>query len=147
MKKLYIFLITIIIITIIIYPKKEKIISSFNEIDTNDTYKVFTLTFDECNLNTDNFIKIFSFFNNREFEINKMVPYINESNQIIFNNKEFLYYEKDINKVINDFKNKYIDIMVNNDLYVSNVCIKNVVIKSTVGDIREFSTKYKFSYL
>ena len=37
--------------------------------------------------------------------------------------------------------------MVNNDLYVSNVCIKNVVIKSTVGDIREFSTKYKFSYL
>ena len=80
-------------------------------------------------------------------EINKMVPYINESNQIIFNNKEFLYYEKDINKVINDFKNKYIDIMVNNDLYVSNVCIKNVVIKSTVGDIREFSTKYKFSYL
>ncbi|MEF2690301.1 MAG: hypothetical protein U0N10_02730, partial [Bacilli bacterium] len=61
--------------------------------------------------------------------------------------KEFLYYEKDINKVINDFKNKYIDIMVNNDLYVSNVCIKNVVIKSTVGDIREFSTKYKFSYL
>lgn len=147
MKKLYIFLITIIIITIIIYPKKEKIISSFNEIDTSDTYKVFTLTFDECNLNTDNFIKVFSFFNNREFEINKMVPYINESNQIIFNNKEFLYYEKDINKVINDFKNKYIDIMVNNDLYVSNVCIKNVVIKSTVGDIREFSTKYKFSYL
>ncbi len=147
MKKLYIFLITIIIITIIIYPKKERIISSFNEIDTSDTYKVFTLTFDECNLNTDNFIKVFSFFNNREFEINKMVPYINESNQIIFNNKEFLYYEKDINKVINDFKNKYIDIMVNNDLYVSNVCIKNVVIKSTVGDIREFSTKYKFSYL
>lgn len=147
MKKLYIFLITIIIITIIIYPKKEKIISSFNEIDTNDTYKVFTLTFDECNLNTDNFIKIFSFFNNREFEINKIVPYINESNQIIFNNKEFLYYEKNINKVINDFKNKYINIMVNNDLYVSNVCIKNVVIKSTVGDIREFSTKYKFSYL
>lgn len=147
MKKLYIFLITIIIITIVIYPKKEKIISSFNEIDTSDTYKVFTLTFDECNLNTDNFIKVFSFFNNREFEINKMVPYINESNQIIFNNKEFLYYEKDINKVINDFKNKYIDIMVNNDLYVSNVCIKNVVIKSTVGDIREFSTKYKFSYL
>ena len=147
MKKLYIFLITILIITIVIYPKKEKIISSFNEIDTSDTYKVFTLTFDECNLNTDNFIKVFSFFNNREFEINKMVPYINESNQIIFNNKEFLYYEKDINKVINDFKNKYIDIMVNNDLYVSNVCIKNVVIKSTVGDIREFSTKYKFSYL
>ena len=147
MKKLYIFLITIIIITIIIYPKKERIISSFNEIDTSDTYKVFTLTFDECNLNTDNFIKVFSFFNNREFEINKIVPYINESNQIIFNNKEFLYYEKDINKVINDFKNKYIDIMVNNDLYVSNVCIKNVVIKSTVGDIREFSTKYKFSYL
>ncbi len=147
MKKLYIFLITIIIITIVIYPKKERIISSFNEIDTSDTYKVFTLTFDECNLNTDNFIKVFSFFNNREFEINKMVPYINESNQIIFNNKEFLYYEKDINKVINDFKNKYIDIMVNNDLYVSNVCIKNVVIKSTVGDIREFSTKYKFSYL
>ena len=147
MKKLYIFLITIIIITIIIYPKKERIISSFNEIDTSDTYKVFTLTFDECNLNTDNFIKVFSFFNNREFEINKMVPYINESHQIIFNNKEFLYYEKDINKVINDFKNKYIDIMVNNDLYVSNVCIKNVVIKSTVGDIREFSTKYKFSYL
>ncbi len=147
MKKLYIFLITIIIITIVIYPKKEKIISSFNEIDTSDTYKVFTLTFDECNLNTDNFIKVFSFFNNREFEINKMVPYINESNRIIFNNKEFLYYEKDINKVINDFKNKYIDIMVNNDLYVSNVCIKNVVIKSTVGDIREFSTKYKFSYL
>ena len=97
MKKLYIFLITIIIITIVIYPKKEKIISSFNEIDTSDTYKVFTLTFDECNLNTDNFIKVFSFFNNREFEINKMVPYINESNQIIFNNKEFLYYEKDIN--------------------------------------------------
>ncbi|MEF2690693.1 MAG: hypothetical protein U0N10_04800, partial [Bacilli bacterium] len=86
MKKLYIFLITIIIITIVIYPKKERIISSFNEIDTSDTYKVFTLTFDECNLNTDNFIKVFSFFNNREFEINKMVPYINESNQIIFNN-------------------------------------------------------------
>ena len=147
MKKLYIFLITIIIITIIIYPKIERIISSFNEIDTSDTYKVFTLTFDECNLNTDNFIKVFSFFYNREFEINKIVPYINESNQIIFNNKEFLYYEKDINKVINDFKNKYIDIMVNNDLYVSNVCIKNIVIKSTVGDIREFSTKYKFSYL
>ena len=147
MKKLYIFLITIIIITIIIYPKKEKIISSFNEIDTSDTYKTFTLTFDECNLNTDNFIKIFSFFNNREFEINKIVPYVNESNQIIFNNKEFLYYEKNINKVINDFKNEYINIMVNNDLYVSNVCIKNVVIKSTVGDIREFSTKYKFNYL
>ena len=45
MKKLYIFLITIIIITIVIYPKKERIISSFNEIDTSDTYKVFTLTF------------------------------------------------------------------------------------------------------
>lgn len=133
MKKL-IFLF-ILLLLFLSYNKKE--IYVFNEVEDN-TYKNYTLTFNNCILNTSNFISNFNFFVNKDFKILELVP---DSSY----DEKYLYYSSNIENIIKDFKNKYINNLIDNSKYSNEVCIKKVRINTSNYDLYEFKNRIDFS--
>ena len=103
-----------------------------------ETYNDYLLTFDECVLNTNNFIDKFSYFKDKEYRILEIVPYKKDNNK-------YLYYTKDLDYILDNFKNKYIYYLIDNNKYVNNICIKSVTINTSNYLLNDFNKILPFS--
>jgi len=125
---------------------KEEVESVFNDSNDIEKFDNYTLTFDHCELNTGNFIEKFSYFNNKDFKIIELKPYINNMYNNAFIDKKFLYYSSNLNLILEEFKNDYLDVLIDNSLYTINVCIDKVKINTSNIYINEFNKIIPFSY-
>lgn len=139
-KYIYILLSILLIITIVMNNNIDVIEPTFNEIYDDYNFDNYEIKFDECKLSTDNFINKFSYFNDKDFKILEITPYIKESYINLFDNKQFLFYSNNLYKILDEFKNKYLDIMGDNENYISNICIKKVKINTASTYLKEFKT-------
>lgn len=143
MKK-YIIFIVIFFITIFIYLNNKKTEEVFyymeNTINEDYTFKDYYLFFN--NLNTNNFIDIFSFFKNKncEYKIIEIIPYYNSLYENLFKDKRFLYYSNDLNKILNSFSNDYMNVYISNSIEVNinQINIKEVIINTSKVYMDEF---------
>ncbi|MBQ6281930.1 MAG: hypothetical protein IJK66_00135 [Bacilli bacterium] len=131
-------LIILCIILLIFFNYNEKTSVAFSYIE-NNIYDIHKLKFENCNLNTNNFIYIFNYFKNKDFKILEIVPYVSY-------NSKFRFYSDDLKYILNKFKSEYLDIVVSNSKYVKNVCIKEVVIITSNYELIEFKDIIDFIY-
>ena len=135
MKKLLILF--IIILLIFSYNKKEDIeVFSYSKDETFDNYYI---NFKDCNLNTNNFIEKFSYIKDNDFKILKITPY----NDL---NSEFLFYTDDLEYILSNFKNNYINLMMDESKYTTNICIKEVKINTSNFILDKLKNVMDFAY-
>ena len=135
MKKLLILF--IIILLIFSYNKKEDIeVFSYSKDETFDNYYI---NFKDCNLNTNNFIEKFSYIKDNDFKILKITPY----NDL---NNEFLFYTDDLEYILSNLKNKYINLMMNESKYTTNICIKEIKINTSNFILDKLKNVVDFTY-
>lgn len=135
MKKLLILF--IIILLIFSYNKKEDIeVFSYSKDETFDNYYI---NFKDCNLNTNNFIEKFNYIKDSDFKILKITPY----NDL---NSEFLFYTDDLEYILSNFKNKYINLMMDESKYTTNICIKGVKINTSNFILDKLKNVIAFTY-
>lgn len=135
MKKLLILF--IIILLIFSYNKKEDIeVFSYSKDETFDNYYI---NFKDCNLNTNNFIVKFNYIKDSDFKILKITPY----NDL---NSEFLFYTDDLEYILNDFKNNYINLMMDDSKYTTNICIKEIKINTSNFMLDKLKNVIDFTY-
>ena len=111
---------------------------TFNEIEDN-IYDNYILRFNNCDLNTNNFIDIFSYFKDKDYKILEVVP----TNS--YNNK-YIFYSSNLNYVLNTFKNEYINSLINDSKYTSEICIKEIKINTCNYDLDGFKNIIFFEY-
>lgn len=145
-KYIYILFSLLLIILIVISDNKMKTTDVFNETYNDYDFNIYNLKFNECDLNTDNFIDNFTYFKDKDFRLLEIEPYINESYKNLFIDKKFLFYSDDLTDILNKFKNDYLDIMLNNSIYITNVCIKSIRIDTANIYINEFRSEINFTY-
>ena len=135
MKKLLILF--IIILLIFSYNKKEDIeVFSYSKDETFDNYYI---NFKDCNLNTNNFIEKFSYIKDNDFKILKITPY----NDL---NSEFLFYTDDLEYILSNFKNNYINLMMDESKYTTNICIKEIKINTSNFILDKLKNVIDFTY-
>lgn len=135
MKKLLILF--IIILLIFSYNKKEDIeVFSYSKDETFDNYYI---NFKDCNLNTNNFIEKFSYIKDSDFKILKITPY----NDL---NSEFLFYTDDLEYILSNFKNNYINLMMDESKYTTNICIKEIKINTSNFILDKLKNVIDFTY-
>lgn len=135
MKK--IILLFIIILLIFSYNKKEDIeVFSYSKDEIFDNYYI---NFKDCNLNTNNFIEKFSYIKDSDFKILKIMPY----NDL---NSEFLFYTDDLEYILSNFKNNYINLMMDDSKYTTNICIKEVKINTSNFILDKLKNVIDFTY-
>lgn len=135
MKKLLILF--IIILLIFSYNKKEDIeVFSYSKDETFDNYYI---NFKDCNLNTNNFIEKFNYIKDSDFKILKITPY----NDL---NSEFLFYTDDLEYILSNFKNNYINLMMDESKYTTNICIKGVKINTSNFILDKLKNVIDFTY-
>ena len=133
------FILLFILLLLFFSYKNTNSVLVFNEINDNNIYDSYNLEFEECDLSTNNFIDKFSFFNNKDYKILEIIPFKN-------NDDKYLFYTNNLNDVLDKFKNKYINNIINEDKYVTNICIKNVRIYTSNYDLNEFKNIINFSF-
>ena len=144
-------LIILLLVSIFLFNRKEKIISVFS---TDDYYEIYYLDFRNTNLNTENFL---NYFSDDSIDILKIEPYINPiyKNKFDFNSYLFDYSSKKNN--IKNFKNKYLEKLkqINyNDYFlyrVEGIKINLVKVYSNEEGIKRIlkmdkNVKYVFNY-
>ena len=135
MKKLLILF--IIILLIFSYNKKEDIeVFSYSKDETFDNYYI---NFKDCDLNTNNFVDKFSYIKDNDFKILKITPY----NDL---NSEFIFYTDDLEYILNNFKNNYINLMMDESKYTTNICIKEVKINTSNFILDKLKNVIDFTY-
>ena len=135
MKKLLILF--IIILLIFSYNKKEDIeVFLYSKEEVFDNYYI---NFEDCDLNTNNFIDKFSYLKESDFKILKITPY----NDL---NSEFLFYTDDLEYILSNFKNNYINLMMDESKYTTNICIKEVKINTSNIVLDKFKNIINFTY-
>lgn len=131
-------LLVLFFLLLIFSYNKESTMEVFSY-ENDEVYNNYYLTFNDCDLNTNNFIEKLGVLNSYDFKILKIVPYKEVD-------KEFLYYTNDLDYILNNFKNDYINLMINNDLYTSNICIKNIKINTSNIILSKLSNVIFFTY-
>lgn len=140
MKKIIIILCITTLLLLINYKKEKTITYSLNYYGKDiNTFDNFILNFEDCTFNTNNFLNKLSNLKKEEFKILEIVPY-----NKIFN--EFLYYSNDLNYILNSFKNNYIQYMINNNSYVTNICISNIKINTSIKNLNLLKDNIYFTY-
>lgn len=135
MKKILILF--IIILLIFSYNKKEDIeVFSYSKDETFDNYYI---NFKDCNLNTNNFIEKFNYIKDSDFKILKITPY----NDL---NSEFLFYTDDLEYILSNFKNNYINLMMDESKYTTNICIKEIKINTSNFILDKLKNVIDFTY-
>jgi hypothetical protein len=115
MKK--VLLIFFILLLFFFYNKdKEVMVFSYMEDEVFDNYYI---KFKDCDLNTNNFIENFSFLKNKDFKILEIIP---EKTL----DEKYLFYSNNLERILDEFKNKYINSMINESKYTTNICIKEI---------------------
>ena len=135
MKKLLILF--IIILLIFSYNKKEDIeVFSYSKEEVFDNYYI---NFKDCDLNANNFVDKFSYIKESDFKILKITPY----NDL---NSEFLFYTDDLEYILSNFKNNYINLMMDDSKYTTNICIKEVKINTSNFILDKLKNVIDFTY-
>ena len=135
MKK--IILLFIVILLVFSYNNEEYIeVFSYSKDEIFDNYYI---NFKDCDLNTNNFIEKFSYIKERDFKILKITPY----NDL---NNEFLFYTDDLEYILNDFKNNYINLMMNESKFTTNICIKEIKINTSNFILDKLKNIIDFTY-
>lgn len=135
MKKLIVLF--IIILLIFSYNIKEDVtVFSYSKEEIYDNYH---MNFKECDLNTNNFIEKFSYLKNYDFKILEIIPYNNFENN-------FLFYTNELEYIHNKLMNDYIDIMIDNSKYTTNICIKEIKINTSNIILDKFKNVIDFTY-
>lgn len=135
MKK--IILLFIVILIVFSYNNEESIeVFSYSKEEVFDNYYI---NFKDCDLNTNNFVDKFSYIKDNNFKILKITPY----NDL---NSEFLFYTDDLEYILNDFKNKYINLMMDESKYTTNICIKGVKINTSNFILDKLKNVIAFTY-
>jgi hypothetical protein len=141
MKNILIFIVLILILLVIFSYGSTREVETMLEVEDvyeNVEFKEYYLSFDEYNLNTRNFIKLFSFFddNKYEYSIIELIPCVMPE---YFNDKKFLYYSNDLEYILNKFSKEYLDVYnKNNELRIYQINIKGVRIKTLNKYLDEF---------
>ncbi len=127
----------IIILLIFSYNKNEDVmVFSYQKEEVYDNYYI---KFKDCDLNTNNFIYKLEFLNDYDFKILQIVPYNNIDS-------EFLFYSNDLEYVHSKFKNDYINLMIEDSKYTTNICIKEIKINTSNYVLDKLNTKINFTY-
>lgn len=136
MKK--ILLIFIIILLLFLYGKKEEETAVFSYIDA-EVFDNYYIKFNNCDLNTNNFIDKLSYLEYKEYKILEIIPEISLG-------ETYKFYSNDLEDVLDKFKNKYINLMINDSKYITNICIKEIKINTSNYILDELKNKIPFSY-
>ena len=131
-------LILLFILLLLSFSIKEKDEIVFNELN-NEVYDNYLLEFNECDLSTNNFINIFSFFNDKDYKILEIIPYKNYDDK-------YYYYSTNLDNIITNFKSKYIDNLLEDNKFTNNICIKNVKINTSNYNLDLFKNIIYFKY-
>ncbi len=139
-------IILVIILLIFSISNNERIVSVF---DMGGLYEIYYLDFKEENLNTNNFESYF----NENIDIIKIEPYINDIYKNKIGNVNYLFDHNDINYNINNFKEKYLKILKNNNYiddynkYSTNgIKINMVKVYTTETEILKLVNNKKIKY-
>lgn len=136
MKK--IIFILILISFVILYTRSYDAVYTFNEIDTN-VFDNYVVKFKDCNLNTNNFIDKLSILNDKDFKILEITP-------VNIIDKTYYFYSDDLDYILNEFKNSYINSLILNDKYTTNICIDSIKIYTSNNILNELSNYISFVY-
>lgn len=128
MKKIII--ITLLFLFILLYYIKDEIV--YSNTYNNKNYDTYNLKIDNCSLNTNNFISKLEYLNTNNFKILEIVP------EVIYKNK-YEYYSSNLKYILDDFKNRYIDEMMDDNKYAKNICIKEIKIDTDKEVINSLS--------
>lgn len=135
MKKLI--LLIVIILLIFSYNNEEDIIVfSYTKEEIYDNYYI---NFKECDLNTNNFIEKMSYLKEYDFKILKITPYHNLNN-------DYLFYSNNLEYILDKFKNDYINLMINESKYTTNICIKEIKINTSNYVLDKLKNIISFTY-
>lgn len=135
MKK--IILLFIVILLVFSYNNEEYIeVFSYSKDEIFDNYYI---NFKDCDLNTNNFIEKFSYIKESDFKILKITPY----NDL---NSEFLFYTDDLEYILSNFKNNYINLMMDESKYTTNICIKEIKINTSNFILDKLKNIIDFTY-
>lgn len=136
MKK--IIFILILISFVILYTRSYDAVYTFNEIDAN-VFDNYVVKFKDCNLNTNNFIDKLNILNDKDFKILEITP-------VNIIDKTYYFYSDDLDYILNEFKNSYINSLILNDKYTTNVCIDSIKIYTSNNILNELSNYISFVY-
>ena len=137
MKKLVLlFILILLIIFLFSYNKEDTTVFSYID---NEVFDNYYIKFNDCDLNTNNFIQKLKFLKDKDFKILEIVP-INSLNEI------YLFYSNDLDDILNKFKNKYINLMLNDSKYTTNICIKEIKINTSNYILDELKNIIYFTY-
>jgi len=136
MKKIFL----LIVITLIIFSNNSsKDANTVFSIEKEEIYDNYIINFEECILNTNNFLEKFEYFKDTDFKILEIVPY----NDL---NNKYLFYTNDLEYINQKFKNDYINIMLENSKYTTNICIKEVKINASNYVLDKYKNVINFTY-
>lgn len=136
MKK--IIFILILISFVILYTRSYDAVYTFNEIDAN-VFDNYVVKFKDCNLNTNNFIDKLNILNDKDFKILEITP-------VNIIDKTYYFYSDDLDYILNEFKNSYINSLILNDKYTTNICIDSIKIYTSNNILNELSNYISFVY-
>ena len=137
MKKL-VLLFIFILFFIILFPYNKKEITVFSYIDS-EVFDNYYVKFKDCDLNTNNFIDKLELLKYKDFKILEIVP-VNTLNGT------YMFYSNDLENILNEFKNKYINLMINESKYTTNICIKEIKINTSNYILNELKSVIPFTY-
>lgn len=138
MKKI-VFLLIIIFLFLHLYSNnnnKNITVFSYQEKEKFDNYYI---KFKDCDLNTNNFIEKLDYLNDKDFKILEIIP----TNSL---NETYMFYTKDLKKILDEFKNKYISLITNDSKYTTNICIEQIKINTSNYILNELSNNIDFTY-
>jgi len=137
MKKLVLlFILILLIIFLFSYNKQDVTVFSYIDSEIFDNYYI---KFNDCDLNTNNFIEKLKLLKNKDFKILEIVPF----NSL---NETYFFYSNDLESVLDEFKNKYINLMINESKYTTNICIKEIKINTSNYILDELKNSIRFTY-
>lgn len=137
MKKLVLlFILITLIIFLFSYKKEEQLVFSYID---NEVFDNYYIKFKDCTLNTNNFIEKLNTLKYKDFKILEIIP---EKDL----NKTYLFYSNNLENILDEFKNKYINLMINESKYTTNICIKEIKINTSNYILDELKDIIHFTY-
>ena len=85
------------------------------------------------------FIEKLNNFKYKDFKILEIIP---EKTL----NETFLFYSNDLEGILDKFKNKYINLMINESKYTTNICIQGIRINTSNYILDELKDIIHFTY-
>ena len=135
MKKI---ILVFIIILLLFFYTKEKDAAVFSYIDA-EVFDNYYIKFKDCDLNTNNFIKKLDYLKYKDFRILEVIP----TNSL---GETYKFYSNDLESILDEFKNKYINQMMSDSKYTTNICIKEIKINTSNYILDDLKNIIPFTY-